>query len=244
MFQIDRKALKAVSLFQAVKDIRYYLNGVCIQASPTETRLIATDGHTLAAHRLACENEGGYLPELIIPSDTVKQVLAWKSINKACADMPMTLTINGNECRITWQGDKVAVFKAIDGKFPDYARVIPSEISGEPAQYQSDYLARCQRAREVMGVPYFCAIGYNGNGPALVDVATNFVAVVMPVRGKFSGSTNYQWAKTALATSAPEVTAQCTPEIAEMIDPSGALQRAGMLNVPDSVIRLPDDATV
>ena len=206
MIYIQRNAFKAVSLFQAVKDVRYYLKGVCVQASPTETRLIATDGHTLAAHRFDCENEG-YLRELIIPSETVKQILAWKSIHKSCADMPMALTINGDECRIAWQGDKVAVFKAIDGKFPGIARVVPESISGEPAQYQSDYMARCQRAREVMGVPYFCAIGYNGSGPALVEVAPNFVAVVMPVQGEFSGVAGYQWAKTALPMPAPEVAA-------------------------------------
>ena len=48
---IDRNALKAVSRFAAIKDIRYYLQGVLIESTPLQTRLAATDGHTLAVHR-------------------------------------------------------------------------------------------------------------------------------------------------------------------------------------------------
>lgn len=212
MIYIQRNALKAVSLFKAVKDVRYYLNGVCVKASPTETRLIATDGHTLAVHRQQFSNDR-YLPELIIPSDTVKTVLAWKSVNKACADMPMELTITSDtEARITWQGDKIAVFKPIDGKFPDYTRVIPESLTGETAQFNPDYIARCQRARECFGNAYFVEIGHNGTGPALINVDESMAVVVMPIRGSAPDASGFQWAREDIPQ---EVKATVSDDVAE-----------------------------
>lgn len=211
MIYIQRNAFKAVSLFQAVKDVRYYLNGVCVKASPTETRLIATDGHTLAVHRQQFANDG-YLPELIIPSDTVKTVLSWKAAHKSLNDLPMELTFNGDECRITWCGDKVAVFKRIDGKFPDYTRVIPESLTGETAQFNPDYISRCQRARECFGNAYFVEIGHNGTGPALINVDESMAVVVMPIRGSAPDASGFQWARTDLPTQAPEASAEPVAE--------------------------------
>jgi len=212
MIYIQRNAFKAVSLFKTVKDVRYYLNGVCVKASPTETRLIATDGHTLAVHRAKSDNDQ-YLAGLIIPSDTVKAVLAWKSVNKACADMPMELTITSDtEARITWQGDKIAVFNPIDGKFPDYTRFIPESLTGETAQFNPDYIARCQRARECFGNAYFVEIGHNGTGPALINVDESMAVVVMPIRGSAPDASGFQWAREDIPQ---EVKATVSDDVAE-----------------------------
>ena len=211
MIYIQRKAFKAVSLFQAVKDVRYYLNGVCVKASTTETRLIATDGHTMAVHRAEHQNTE-YLPECIITSDTVKTVLSWKATLKSLNDVPMELTFHGDECRITWCGDKIAIFKRIDGKFPDYTRVIPESLSGETAQFNPDYISRCQRAREAMGNNNLVGIGHNGPSAALIDVDESMAVVVMPIRGSAPDASGFQWARTDLPTQAPEASAEPVAE--------------------------------
>ena len=90
---IDRNALKAVSRFAAVKDIRYYLQGVLIESNPLQTRLCATDGHTLAVHRADAkgDNEGSWTG--ILPLDTVNTLLKMKVVLKNLKNEPITLTI-------------------------------------------------------------------------------------------------------------------------------------------------------
>ena len=53
--QIPYKALKAISLFAPKNDIRYCLNGVLLDSTGDEVRLVATDGHCLALYRLVAE---------------------------------------------------------------------------------------------------------------------------------------------------------------------------------------------
>ena len=78
-FDINQKDLRAVSLAMAVKDIRYYLQGVYIEANGAETRLIATDGHRL---HMVIQEESGPVVEpvtFIMPADMVKKCLTAKA---------------------------------------------------------------------------------------------------------------------------------------------------------------------
>ena len=77
-FVIHRNALKAVSRFQAVKDIRYYLNGTFIEWNAMQTRMVATDGHTLIVHRSDARDENQGEGSVIIPDTMVKTMLSWK----------------------------------------------------------------------------------------------------------------------------------------------------------------------
>ena len=79
VFSVPQKTLKEllnqVSFSMAVHDIRYYLNGVLVESNPLETRLCATDGHTLAVHRADAkgDNEGAWTG--ILPLDAVSTLL-------------------------------------------------------------------------------------------------------------------------------------------------------------------------
>lgn len=194
---IDRKALKAVSLFAAKKEIRYYLCGVYVESTPLETRLIATDGHTMGAHRSEAKGDNEGVFSGIIPLDIVAAILKWKSPVRN-DDIPVTLTVSDNgEIRADYCGNSL-LFKCVDGKFPDYRRAVPSELSGEKAFFNPDYLIRIRDASKVLGAGF--AFGYNGDSAALATIGENMVAVIMPLRTEYLDSAiGASWAKEPLA---------------------------------------------
>jgi DNA polymerase-3 subunit beta len=121
---LPQKALKhALGLVQfamAVQDIRYYLNGVLFSVEKNTLRVVATDGHRLsfAAEALQGEHES---VEAILPRKTVLELI--KLLNDT--DDPVTLSIGSNQVRFTL-GSIEIVSKIVEGKFPDYQKVIPA----------------------------------------------------------------------------------------------------------------------
>lgn len=224
---IDRNALKAVSRFAAVKDIRFYLVGVLIESNPLQTRLCATDGHTLAVHRADAkgDNEGSWTG--ILPLDAVNTLLKMKPAIKSLKDEPIALTIaESGEIRCDWNGQSI-ITRAVDGTFPDYRRVIPSSLDGQPAWINPDYLSRIVDAAKDVGSGF--SFGFGGNSCSLAYIGTDLLAVVMPMRTDLTtDAVGASWAKDALPQP---VTATVSPDVAAMIDPSGTLQDAGLVKV-------------
>lgn len=83
-------------------------------------------------------------------------------------------------------GLRVAPFKVADGKFPDWRRVYPREVSEEAATYNPEYLMRGVKAGKAFGVknPDFnFTLHQNGSGGAVMIIAGGEAhAVVMPFR--------------------------------------------------------------
>lgn len=117
-----RRLLAQTQYSMAAQDVRYYLNGLLLLVDGSELRAVATDGHRLAYASLALEAE---LPrqELILPRKTVLE------LNRLLADNdePMTVAMTANQIRFSF-GSIVLVSKLIDGKFPDFERVIPATL--------------------------------------------------------------------------------------------------------------------
>lgn len=222
---IDRKALKAVSRFQAVKDVRFYLNGILIEASALQTRMIATNGHALAVHRMDAKDENEVIETVsfIVPTDAVKIMLSWKPA-KYQTDM-ITLTVPDDytiesEIRAEF-GANITVFKAIDGKFPDYRCVIRDhDASDEVAQYNPEYLARCFDAvRDIRGkLAHWPGVSHDGNGSGMVN-AGDLIMVVIPIRTKpETEAASCAWARESL----PVTEADSTAESAQDAEPIAA----------------------
>jgi DNA polymerase-3 subunit beta len=73
-------------------------------------------------------------------------------------------------------------FTAVDGKYPDYVRVIPDKVTGETAQFNPDYVADFKKAYKLLNAKTF-HIHHNGHGGAVVDFGlANFLGVMMPLR--------------------------------------------------------------
>ena len=123
MFSIPQKTLKEllhqVSFAMAVHDIRYYLNGILFVAEGKQLSLVATDGHRLAYTSATLESE---VPkqEVILPRKTVLELLRLLSDKDGMIDMQFA----NNQAKFKFEG-KEFVTKLVEGKFPDYNRVIP-----------------------------------------------------------------------------------------------------------------------
>jgi DNA polymerase-3 subunit beta len=111
--------LSQVQYSMAVQDIRYYLNGLLMQAEGDQLRLVATDGHRLAYSSTTIDAD---LPksEIILPRKTVLEL--FKLLNQP--NEPITIELLNNQVRFRCN-DTVIVSKIVDGKFPDFNRVIP-----------------------------------------------------------------------------------------------------------------------
>ena len=123
MFSFPQKTLKEllhqVSFAMAVHDIRYYLNGILFVAEGKQLSLVATDGHRLAYTSATLEVE---VPkqEVILPRKTVLELLRLLSDKEGMIDMQFA----NNQAKFKFEG-KEFVTKLVEGKFPDYNRVIP-----------------------------------------------------------------------------------------------------------------------
>ncbi len=185
--KLNLNHLRAVSLFAAVKDIRSYLNGVCVEVTPHAVRLCATNGHVLAVTNTA-HDEGEPRPDCgqwIIPSDAIKAGIkcVGKHLSVILLNVPDDDSRDG--CTLGIPGNAV-MFNAIDGRFPDYRRVVPSTIDGTPAQYNPTYLYTFQQAALVYGgrnANGYIMLGMNGQGSARVHInESEFIGVIMPWR--------------------------------------------------------------
>ena len=199
---IYRNKLKAASRFMAVQDLRSYRKGLLIESNPVQSRIVATDGHTLFASRddAKGDNEGSFVG--IIGSDTVKAILSWKAPYKSANDAPVVLTTCDDlagEHRATWCGN-VCVFRLIEGKFPDYARVVPEKVSGEPAFYQPEYLVRCSKAAIDMNTNKLGHFDFKqgGDGSGIAVFSSEAFAVIMPIRNTVADPALIAWAREPL----------------------------------------------
>ncbi|MFV0600544.1 MAG: DNA polymerase III subunit beta [Brachymonas sp.] len=124
-FSVPQKTLKhllgQVSFAMAVHDIRYYLNGILFVAENKTLSLVATDGHRLAFTSAQLDIE---VPkqEVILPRKTVLELQRLLSDS----DEPLELQFANNQARFRF-GKMEFVTKLVEGKFPDYHRVIPKD---------------------------------------------------------------------------------------------------------------------
>jgi DNA polymerase-3 subunit beta len=123
-FSVQQKLLKSLmSLVQyamAQQDIRYYLNGLLMVVDGRTLRLVATDGHRLAHAAQILDGEEMSRQEVILPRKTILELA------KLLTDSDDTIDIelSGNQVKFSFS-DIVLISKLVDGKFPDYQRVIP-----------------------------------------------------------------------------------------------------------------------
>ena len=106
---------------------------------------------------------------------------------------------DNNKIVIEYNGNCIRV-AGIDGKFPEWRRIIPDSVSGEAGQYNSDYIADFKKmANFINGTKNAdCFIKQNGEQVAIVDICANKpdydihgMGLLMPLRKTDSDFANY-----------------------------------------------------
>ena len=149
-FKVPQKTLKElldqVAFAMAVHDIRYYLNGILFVAEGKTLSLVATDGHRLAFAGATLDVE---VPkqEVILPRKTVVELQRLLSDASAPEgeDAPaIEMQFAANQAKFAF-GAMEFVTKLVEGKFPDYNRVIPKNHQNSVTLGRAPLLASLQR---------------------------------------------------------------------------------------------------
>ena len=128
---LSQKSLKhllhLVHFAMAQQDIRYYLNGLLLVIDQESLKAVATDGHRLAFSAVKASDAGvqiqlnGDRQEVIIPRKAILELQ--RLLNDS--DAPVNIEFAPNQARFSF--DQIELLsKLIEGKFPDYQRVIPT----------------------------------------------------------------------------------------------------------------------
>ena len=123
----------------AQQDVRYYLNGMLLETSGKFLRAVATDGHRLALCEAEIDGASFEEQQVIVPR---KGVLELQRLMDGEGEL--NIELGANHVRIQLQ-DIRFTSKLIDGRFPEYDRVIPKESSNELKADKSLFRGALQR---------------------------------------------------------------------------------------------------
>jgi DNA polymerase-3 subunit beta len=144
-FAVPQKTLRdlinQVHFAMAVHDIRYYLNGILFIAEGKTLTLVATDGHRLALAQSPLDAAVPTRQEVILPRKTVLELQRLLSDK----DTPIEMRFANNQAKFAFSGMEF-VTKLVEGKFPDYNRVIPKNHKNIIALGRLPLLNALQRA--------------------------------------------------------------------------------------------------
>ncbi len=144
-FSVPQKLFKGllglVQYAMAQQDIRYYLNGLLMVLEDGQLKLVATDGHRLAFASRDIDVKGLPKQEIILPRKTIIEL----SKLMHDSDEPVVIELSASQARFSF-GDILLVSKLVDGKFPDYSRVIPQNQPKALKLNRVAFLQALQRA--------------------------------------------------------------------------------------------------
>ncbi|MYL23684.1 DNA polymerase III subunit beta [Halomonas alkaliantarctica] len=112
--------IESTSFAMAQQDVRYYLNGLLLEIQSNLLRAVATDGHRLSMCSRSVEVSVEQPHKLIVPRKGILELARLLDDS----DEPVSLTLGSTHIR-AHTGDFTFTSKLIDGKFPDYERVVP-----------------------------------------------------------------------------------------------------------------------
>ena len=188
MFQIQAQAkqIRAAIYTSAVSDIRYYLNGICLEATEERTITVGCDGKILSVMTFTPDTPNSIIT-LIVPLDIVKHLTKKHDVVTFTGDdknnwKMETTDKNCNRISINFNG--------IEGKYPEWRRVVPSETKikeTEPAmaQFRAENLLAMEKCAKILGGG-FIHLEQRGCDAARASMTDypDFVGVVMPVRAE------------------------------------------------------------
>jgi len=116
-----RHVLQLVHFAMAQQDIRYYLNGMYLRIEGDKLKAVTTDGHRLAYTEETLKNPVDCSVECIVPRRTVLELIRLMPED----DTPIRIELTQSVFCATFK-NVTLISKLVEGKFPDYTRVIPT----------------------------------------------------------------------------------------------------------------------
>ena len=172
--------LRAALICASTEQARYYLNGVYVDP---KGYLVSTDGHRAFIGKIDLTGAPAF-DGWTIPRDAIKRAMTGYKVD--------VIEISPTRC-----GDIAC--QPVDGSYPDWRRVVPSDLSGVTAQFQPVYIADMGKIGETLtgkrknGLP--AHIHHNGEGPAGVTFpgCDDAFAVLMPIRSAHTDDGEGVW---------------------------------------------------
>ncbi len=120
-----KKLIEKTAFSMAQQDVRYYLNGLLMEITGKILRVVATDGHRLAKSEITLDRSAGKTTrQAIIPRKAVNELGRYLE----ASDQLAKLCLSTNHLQVE-VGLLVFTTKLIDGRFPDYEKVIPKDLA-------------------------------------------------------------------------------------------------------------------
>ena len=123
----------------AQQDVRYYLNGLLLEVGADSVRAVATDGHRLATSITKQHHKQDEKKQVIIPR---KGIIELQRLLDGEGDIEIDLGTNHIQAKLK---DVCFTSKLIDGRFPEYGRVIPSDTSNQLVAEKNTLKSALQR---------------------------------------------------------------------------------------------------
>ncbi|MCU0970351.1 MAG: DNA polymerase III subunit beta [Gammaproteobacteria bacterium] len=118
--EVLKGLIEKTQFAMAQQDVRYYLNGLLLEIRGGKVRAVATDGHRLAVSESGDPNLAEKEAQVIVPRKAVLELGRLLERTDAMADVELS----GSHIKVTL-GETTFISKLIDGRFPDYERVMP-----------------------------------------------------------------------------------------------------------------------
>ncbi|MEJ2308423.1 MAG: DNA polymerase III subunit beta [Gammaproteobacteria bacterium] len=170
-FTVSEQQLKQLidktAFAMAQQDVRYYLNGLLLEITSDRLRAVATDGHRLALSDTRADLSEIEERKVILPRKAVLELGRLLSES----DNEVLVSLSKNHARFQ-RGNTLFTSKLIDGRFPDYERVIPAS-GGSVLEAQRDELKAALQRASILSNEKYRGIRFTFGENALTLVANN-----------------------------------------------------------------------
>jgi hypothetical protein len=154
--------------------------------------VVSTDGSRASVQGRASDNELPAPVAFIVPYATLKMLTAKEA----------TCSFISEDSGKTWSMKTYSLsvnFTPVDGRFPDWRRIIPKDIDDKleqiPSQFNADFLSDFVKAGKILKGPKhsFIHVSHNAGNSARVDIGlSNYLGIVMPVSEKYQNKNKAQ----------------------------------------------------
>ena len=152
----------------AQQDVRYFLNGLLIEINGDQILSVATDGHRLAKTLIQLPGLGLDMVQSIVPRKAVLEIGKFLDSNK---DDLVSVKLNASHISVE-SGNFMFISKLIDGRFPDYEKVIPANLDKKIVIDRSNLIEILSRAA-ILSNEKFRGVSLNIGGNILKVASHN-----------------------------------------------------------------------